>query len=144
MDVLAFLRRLATIVAVLLALDAFLQSTIPLVLTSSVVVPAFGVVGQAASQSSLWLLAASLLAVVVVTSPSPALARRWGRVTTTAAGVALLLAGLALLTGRQDTGAIPAPASRLLVQSVVSAGVLAAGLWLVGRMMVRGSAHAEG
>lgn len=142
MDALAFLRRFATVVAVLLALDAFLQSAIPLVRTSSVVVPPFAVVGQTVAQASLWLLAAAVLALVSLTSSSAASARRWGQVMTGVAGVAVLLAAAAVLTGRQATGVIPAPALRLVVQAAVSALALAVGCWVVGRVL-RGIAEAD-
>lgn len=142
MDASAFLRRFAILTAAIVALDGLLEAVLPPLLSPAVLIPPFGVIRQVLGQSSTWLLAAALLALLVMMSDTGAHARRWGLALPVASGVALVLVGAALLSGRDGVGVLPAPPLRALVQTLISGAVLVAGLWRVGQV-VRGTARTE-
>lgn len=134
----AFLRRFAGLTAAILVFDGLLEAALPPLLSTAVLIPPFGVLRQVLAQSSTWLLAASLVAVLVTMSGTAAQSKRWGLVFLVVSVVALVLVGAAVLTGRDAVGVIPAPESRVLLQALISGTVLAGGLWRVGQV-VRGT-----
>lgn len=130
-DGLALLRRLATLTAMLLALDGLTQAVLLPLAAAVTINPVLTVAQSVGAQASTWLLTASLGAIVLVAGgTSPARVRGWGTASLALGMCAALLLVAAVVSG----DGLGAGAG---VAVAVSLGLLTVGLAVVG-LFLRG------